>query len=115
MMIRMGCTWRPADNKTKGSRPHGKMLVHHYLAEDPHDNKPRLQIFSSCKELIKELSTLPLDTKNPEDVDTDAPDHFYDALRYGFLSRPAKPTLLSNRGAIIRPAPPVILNRKTGY
>jgi hypothetical protein len=115
MMIRMGCTWRPADNKTKGSRPHGKMLVHHYLAEDPHDNKPRLQIFSSCKELIKELSTLPLDTKNPEDVDTDAPDHFYDGLRYGLLSRPAKPSLLSNRGAIIRPAPPVILNRKTGY
>jgi hypothetical protein len=29
-----------------------------------------------------------LDKKNPEDVDTNAEDHLYDALRYGIMSRP---------------------------
>jgi len=76
-MIRAGCHWRPADNKTKGSRSHGKMLVHHYLADDVNTAEPRLKIFSTCRELIKELSTLPLDPKNTEDVDTDAPDHCF--------------------------------------
>ena len=114
-MIRAGCHWRPADNKTKGSRSHGKMLVHHYLADDVNTAEPRLKIFSTCRELIKELSTLPLDPKNTEDVDTDAPDHFYDGLRYGLQSRPVKTSLFSDRGRLIRPQPPVILNRKTGY
>ena len=114
-MIRSGCHWRPADNKTKGSRSHGKMLVHHYLADDVNTAEPRLKIFSTCRELIKELSTLPLDPKNTEDVDTDAPDHFYDGLRYGLQSRPVKTSLFSDRGRLIRPQPPVILNRKTGY
>ena len=31
---------------------------------------------------------LPLDKKNPEDVDTKAEDHLYDAIRYGIMSRP---------------------------
>ena len=29
-----------------------------------------------------------MDDKNPEDVDTDAIDHAYDAFRYGLMSRP---------------------------
>jgi hypothetical protein len=29
-----------------------------------------------------------LDKSNPEDVDTHAPDHAYDALRYLIMSRP---------------------------
>ena len=28
------------------------------------------------------------DKKNPEDIDTLAEDHLYDALRYGIMSRP---------------------------
>ena len=31
---------------------------------------------------------LPLDKTNPEDVDTNAEDHLYDALRYGIMTRP---------------------------
>ena len=34
---------------------------------------------------------LPTDDKNPEDVDTNAEDHAYDALRYGCMSRPTHP------------------------
>jgi hypothetical protein len=34
---------------------------------------------------------LPVDKNNPEDVDTHAEDHAYDALRYGCMSRPIHP------------------------
>jgi len=34
---------------------------------------------------------LPTDKNNPEDVDTHAEDHAYDALRYGCMSRPVHP------------------------
>jgi len=29
-----------------------------------------------------------LDKRNPEDIDTKAEDHLYDAIRYGIMSRP---------------------------
>ena len=38
--------------------------------------------------LIRELQSIPLDKSNPEDVDTHAPDHAYDALRYLIMARP---------------------------
>ena len=34
------------------------------------------------------MPILPIDKKNPEDIDTNAEDHLYDALRYGIQSRP---------------------------
>jgi hypothetical protein len=34
------------------------------------------------------LQGIPLSTTNPEDVDTKAADHAYDALRYMIMSRP---------------------------
>jgi hypothetical protein len=37
---------------------------------------------------VSQLPAIPLDKKNPEDVDTNAEDHLYDALRYGIMSRP---------------------------
>ncbi len=91
-MMRMGLRWMPSD-RSPGSRMAGKLMVHKYLAYDPEaeiesERQPKLKILSTCKELISELYNLPLDDKNPEDVDTDAPDHAYDALRYGLMSRP---------------------------
>ena len=44
--------------------------------------------FNTCTETISQLPAIPLDKKNPEDVDTKAEDHLYDALRYGIMSRP---------------------------
>ena len=38
--------------------------------------------------MIRELQSIPLDKSNPEDVNTNAPDHAYDALRYLIMSRP---------------------------
>ena len=37
---------------------------------------------------MSQLPSIPLDKKNPEDVDTKAEDHLYDALRYGVMTRP---------------------------
>ncbi|MEG1971270.1 MAG: terminase family protein [Burkholderiaceae bacterium] len=46
------------------------------------DGLPRLLIYSTCRNLIRTLPALPRDQKRPEDVDTKAEDHAYDALRY---------------------------------
>ncbi len=90
VMNRMGCRWRPSD-KSKGSRVAGKLEVHRRLSIDPVTEKPRLQFFNTCKNLIRTLPTLPLDDLNCEDVNTHAEDHAYDALRYGCMSRPINP------------------------
>lgn len=46
------------------------------------DGWPRLIIYSTCTNLIRTLPELPRDPRRPEDVDTRAEDHAYDALRY---------------------------------
>jgi len=84
-MMREGVRWMPSD-RSKGSRKAGKMLIHSYLQGK--GDTPDLYIFEDCKEIIKELQSLPLDSKDPEDVDTHAEDHAYDALRYALSSRP---------------------------
>jgi hypothetical protein len=86
-MIAEGCYWRPSD-RSKGSRQSGKNEVHRRLQVDEYTERPRLQVFSSCVNLIAQLPIIPLDKNNPEDVDTKSEDHLYDALRYGIMSRP---------------------------
>ena len=44
--------------------------------------------FNNCINTVSQLPALPIDKKNPEDVDTKSEDHLYDALRYGIMSRP---------------------------
>ena len=82
-LVRQGHKLRRADK----NRIQGKIQIHEYLRLQP-SGSPRLQIFSSCPSLIRELQSIPLDKSNPEDVDTHAPDHAYDALRYLIMSRP---------------------------
>src|SRR5210317_782240 len=81
---KMGHKLRRADK----NRIQGKIQIHEYLKEQP-SGRPRLQIFSTCKNLIRELQTIPLSKNNSEDVDTHASDHAYDALRYMIMSRPS--------------------------
>ena len=69
------------------NRIQGKIQMHEYLKVQQ-SGRPRLQIFNTCPNLIRELQGIPLDKNNPEDVDTHAPDHAYDALRYLIMSRP---------------------------
>jgi hypothetical protein len=86
-MILKGCRWRPSD-RSKGSRVAGKNELHRRLQVDEFTEEPRLVFFSNCTNLISQLPSIPLDKKNPEDVDTHAEDHLYDALRYGIMTRP---------------------------
>ncbi len=64
----------------------GKIEMHKRLGDNDMD-EPRLRIFNNCKNLIRTLPTLPLSKTNPEDVDTKADDHAYDALRYMCMTR----------------------------
>ena len=86
-MIMKGCRWRPSD-RSKGSRVAGKNEIHRRLQIDEFTEEPRLVIFNNCTHLISQLPSIPLDKKNPEDVDTHSEDHLYDALRYGVMTRP---------------------------
>lgn len=83
-LVKGGHKLRRADK----NRQAGKIQVHEWLKIDLKTGKPRLIIFRTCQALIHELSTLPEDQHNKEDVDTTADDHAYDALRYGVMSRP---------------------------
>ena len=69
------------------NRIQGKIQIHEYLKLQQ-SGRPRLQIFNTCPNLIRELQGIPLSKTRPEDVDTNASDHAYDALRYLIMSRP---------------------------
>jgi len=69
------------------NRIQGKIQIHEYL-KVKNNRRPRLQIFNNCPNLIRELQSIPLSKTRPEDVDTNASDHAYDALRYLIMSRP---------------------------
>jgi len=87
-MIQTGCRWRPSD-RTPKSRISGKLEIHKRLKiTDEKKKEPGLRIFSTCRNLIRTFPLLPLDDSNPEDINTHAEDHAYDALRYGCMSRP---------------------------
>ena len=89
-MIQEGCRWRPSD-RTPRSRVAGKLELHKRLRPDEETGYPSLFIFDNCINLIRTMPMLPVDKNNPEDVDTHAEDHAYDALRYGCMSRPVHP------------------------
>jgi len=89
-MILEGCRWRPSDRSPR-SRIAGKLEIHKRLRPDEETGYPSLFILDNCVNLIRTLPMLPTDKNNPEDVDTHAEDHAYDALRYGCMSRPIHP------------------------
>ena len=82
-LIRAGHKLRRADK----NRVQGKIQIHEFL-KVRENGRPKLQIFNTCPNLIRELQSIPLSKTNPEDVDTHASDHAYDALRYMIMSRP---------------------------
>jgi hypothetical protein len=81
--------------KGPGSRIAGWQRIHTYLKDGPacphhralgQETCPMLHIFSTCPRWFDELSELPhASTGNPEDADTNAPDHLADATRYVLL------------------------------
>ncbi|WP_053207972.1 terminase large subunit domain-containing protein [Jiangella muralis] len=67
--------------KARNDRRAGVALVDDKLIVRP-DGLPRLLVYSTCVNLIRTLPALGRSTRDPEDVDTKAEDHAYDALRY---------------------------------
>lgn len=95
----LGCNFRPADK----NRVAGKVQIHERL-KPKSSGRPGLQIFSSCRNLIREIEALPLSETNSEDVDTHADDHAYDALRYLVMSRPRMTTPEERLRLLVREA-----------
>lgn len=92
LMNAHGCQWTPSE-KGPGSRVAGKASVHARLALRA-DGAPGLRVFRGCANLIRTLPALPYSKTHPEDVDTDADDHAYDALRMGLLRKKPARTML---------------------
>lgn len=82
-----GVKWTRS-NKSPGTRIIGFQLVRDMLkATRDNTQEAHLYFTSNCVKIIANLPVLPRCSKNPEDVNTKANDHDYDALRYRILSR----------------------------
>lgn len=87
IMLNTGMKLTKGDN----NRENGLAKYREVLSTAP-DGKPWYQIFSTCRDTIRTIPSLPYDERKVEDVDTNAEDHCYDRDRYLFMSRPALPT-----------------------
>lgn len=65
-------------------RVDGWQIFHQYLAHSK-DKKPKLRVFNTCKNFIKEVAEAICDDRRPEDLDTDSSDHSLDACRYSLM------------------------------
>ncbi len=120
-----GIYFRQGDN----TREAGKMQVHYRLRMRPEmgdDGKPlmfgkepmqrpRLQVFSTCRDFIRTIPALPYSTTQPEDVDTKAEDHCYDDMRYFLMEFPEVMTEEPPEPQVWTPPPlqPLTQNRRT--
>jgi hypothetical protein len=71
-------------------------------------------ITSNCINTIAQLPIIPLDKRNPEDIDTKSEDHLYDALRYGLMSRP-RSSIWDYNPATSKPAGLKVADPVMGY
>lgn len=97
-MAMAGLHLQKADNDRLG----GKARMHTYLAEGPacpiHREQgwatcPTLHVLDgACPKFVKTMGNLTRDPTRPEDVDTDGPDHWYDAGRYLVMAIGTEPS-----------------------
>jgi len=91
-LMRLGCTFTPVIKNT-GERAgeaikHGIEMISERLRIQPGTGKPKLFIFSSCKNIIKEFEGYEWDDKRSDEVDAPVEkpkkknDHLMDGLRY---------------------------------
>lgn len=87
MFQRQGIHFKRGDN----TREPGKMQLHYRMRmrtegcpmiDGVQWGKPTLYVFSTCRNFIRTIPSLPYDKNRPEDVDTKAEDHVYDETRY---------------------------------
>lgn len=74
------------------NRTAGWTQIHEYLRPDPNTGYPRIEIFNTCPQLIKQMRAAQVHKRNPDDLDDtrnrDGHWDLLDALRYGVMSRP---------------------------
>lgn len=81
LMEDKGVTWTESD-KSKGSRVNGLQIMRDRLDAATKNEGAGLYFTFNCTASISTIPTLPRDTTNMDDVDTDAEDHAYDMVRY---------------------------------
>jgi phage terminase large subunit len=97
-----GIRLEAADN----DRYSGWQIWHEFL-RDGDDGIPNLQVFSTCRQLIRNLPSLVHDDIKVEDLDTDGPDDEADAGRYALTAakRIVPVVIESSRMAVTNAAP----------
>ena len=87
-------------NKAPGSRKIGWQQIRNKFAalHPEHPEEAGLVIMNRCQNLWRNLSGLPRDTNNLDDVDTKAVDHDADTLRYIVLDRPKTAKMIPLQG-----------------
>lgn len=95
---RPGVFFRPGEH----NRLSGKMEIHERLRFDG-EGRPKMQVFSTCRDFIRTFPALPYSTTAVEDVDSGAEDHIYDETRYFCMARPVKPKEKKSRTAVFDP------------
>jgi len=83
-MESVGIRWTKSD-KSAGSRIVGLQLFRDRLQASVLGEGPGVYFTRNCSACIEILPALPRDKDTPDDVDTEAEDHLYDALRYRIL------------------------------
>lgn len=83
-MAKKGISWTESD-KSKGSRIIGLQLFRDRLRNATIKEGPAVYFTRNCQACIEIIPNLPRDPDKPEDVDSDAEDHIWDAVRYRVL------------------------------
>jgi hypothetical protein len=82
--------------KADKNRDAGWVQIHELLRRDPVTGIPKVRIFSSCKNLIKQLMSVKVHPTKPGDINqnrnSDGHWDLLDAFRYGVMSRPKQET-----------------------
>lgn len=84
--VKKGIRFTKAD-KRPGSRERGFVLARQMLKAPLTRNfeQPWMLVHRNCVHTISQLPELPISADNPQDVDSAANDHIYDAVRYRIL------------------------------
>jgi hypothetical protein len=102
--------------KADKNREAGWVQIHELLRKDSVTGAPKMRIFSTCRQLIKQLLSAKVHKTKPGDIDqtrtADGHWDLLDALRYGVMSRPRKETF---HDALLRAKSGNTWNKYRGY
>jgi len=82
-MARVGVRWEKADNARKAGWEKLRRLMKSSLKERMEE--AGLFVFSTCRQFIRTVPSLPRDGRDMEDLDTSTEDHIADACRYRIM------------------------------